>query len=164
MAEVRLIIHDIRSTYNAGSLLRTADCLGVAHTYITGYTPYPAVPGDERLPHEIDKTMRQLHKTALGAEKNDSISRSESITSLLDQLKSEGFRLVALEQAGNSIELESYKPPAKVALLLGREVEGIDPELLDRADDIIEIAMKGRKESLNVVQAAAIALYGLVSD
>jgi 23S rRNA (guanosine2251-2'-O)-methyltransferase len=157
-----VIAHDIRSTHNVGSLLRTAEGLGVEHLYFTGYTPYPALAqGETRLPHIANKLTAQIHKTALDAETLVPWSHEDSVEELMAQLRTDGFTLVALEQAEHSIALPHYQPPEKVALLLGREVEGIDPALLTHCDTLLEIPMLGQKESFNVVQAAAMALYQL---
>jgi 23S rRNA (guanosine2251-2'-O)-methyltransferase len=78
---------------------------------------------------------------------------------LLKQLKADGFAVAALEQSATSQQLQKYTPPQKVALVLGREVEGIDESLLAACDTTLEIPMFGKKESFNVVQAAAMALY-----
>ena len=157
-----LIVHDVRSTHNVGSLLRTADGLGVSHVYFTGYTPYPPLPGqDERLPHIAQKLGRQIKKTALGAEQTVPWSQTNDVVALLKQLRTDGFRLSALEQDERSVPLPDYSPNDKIALLIGREVEGIDSELLRQVDDILEIPMLGHKESFNVAQATAIALYHL---
>jgi len=162
MRDIVLIAHDVRSTHNVGSLLRTAEGLGVSHVYFTGYTPYPPLSAnDERLPHIAQKLGKQIQKTALGAEATVPWSSQNDISVLLEQLRTDGFRLVALEQDKRSVLLPEYSPPAKIALLIGREVEGIDPDLLALADDILEIPMFGSKESFNVVQAAAITLYHL---
>lgn len=160
--EIVVIAHDIRSTHNVGSLLRTCEGLGVSHIYFTGYTPYPLQEnGETRLPHIAAKLAGQIHKTALGAEMLVHWSHETDVLSLLSELKLQGFQLVALEQTKDSIPLPSYHPSDKVALLLGREVEGIDPELLGRCDLAVEIPMSGQKESFNVVQAAAMALYAI---
>lgn len=156
-----VIAHDIRSTHNVGSLLRTCEGLGVTKLYFTGYTPYPAGPGDDRLPHQAAKLTRQIHKTALGAETLVPWTHHINVVACIQQLKADGYRVVALEQAASSIALPGYNPTDKVALLLGREVEGIEAELLELCDDIVEIPMFGRKESYNVVQAAAMTLYQL---
>lgn len=161
MKEVVLIVHDIRSTHNVGSLLRTAECLGVSRVVFTGYSPYPKHSGDERLPHIADKLTRDIHKTALGAEDLAPWTHEDDITSVISGLRDEGYRIVALEQDSTSVTLADYQPVGKTALLIGREVEGVDPELLKRCDDIVEIPLFGQKESLNVVQATAIALYHL---
>jgi tRNA G18 (ribose-2'-O)-methylase SpoU len=160
---LRLIVHDIRSCHNVGSLLRTADAMGVEHCYFTGFTPYPARDGDSRLPHISQKIDRQIHKTALGAEHSVEWSHVESIVDVLAKLKQAGFAILALEQAESSVPLQNFLFPEKTALLLGREVEGIEAALLQKADAIVEIPMRGKKESLNVVQAAAIAMYACQS-
>jgi 23S rRNA (guanosine2251-2'-O)-methyltransferase len=159
MRSIVVIAHDIRSTHNVGSLLRTSDGLGVSHVYFSGYTPYPLTNPDDRLPHIAQKLTAQIHKTALGAEEMLAWSHTSDITALLQQLRDAGYAITALEQSATSIPLPSYNPPQKIALLLGREVEGIEPKLLATCDDILEIPMDGRKESFNVVQAAAMALY-----
>jgi tRNA G18 (ribose-2'-O)-methylase SpoU len=157
--ELRLIIHDIRSCHNVGSLLRTADAMGVSLCYMTGYTPYPSMNGDPRLPHISRKIDARIHKTALGAEKSVNWQQAEAVEPVIASLRKEGFRIVALEQSAGSTALQDYSFQKKTVLLLGREVEGIDAEILKLADDTVEIPMLGEKESLNVVQAAAMALY-----
>jgi 23S rRNA (guanosine2251-2'-O)-methyltransferase len=159
MPEIVVIAHDIRSTHNVGSLLRTCEGLGVARLYFTGYTPYPRAADDSRLPHIAEKLTRQIHKTALDAETLVPWSHETDIVAVLERLRADGYTVAALEQAPGSIRLPEYTPPPKIALLLGREVEGIEPELLAQCDTCLEIPMSGKKESFNVVQAAAMALY-----
>lgn len=159
MRNIVFIAHNLRSTHNVGSLLRTADGLGVSEVFLTGYTPYPVKADDPRLPHLAQKIDHQIAKTALGAEKSQAWQYQADITHLLQDLKSKGFSVVALEQAPGAIRLPEFEPPDKVAIILGREVEGIEPEVLTVADQVIEIPMLGHKESFNVVQAAAMALY-----
>lgn len=154
-----VIAHNLRSILNVGSILRTSDGMGVSKVYCTGYTPYPSQPNDTRMPHVHQKITRQLHKTALGAEQSLDISHSHSLPPVLQQLKQAGYEIIAIEQANNSIELTKYAAPEKVALIVGREVEGIEDEVLQLADKIIELPMLGKKESYNVSIAAAIALY-----
>ncbi len=156
-----LIAHDIRSCHNVGSLLRTADGLGVSKVYLTGYTPYPAIKNDKRLPHIAAKNNRLITKTSLGAEKSVKWEYRRNLPGVIEELRSSSFRIAALEQAPNSINLLDYKPTANVALIIGSEVDGIDAAILSLADEIIEIPMLGEKESLNVSVAAAIALYHL---
>lgn len=126
---------------------------------LTGYTPYPKIDGDTRLPHIANKLHDQIHKTALGAEEMVPFEYQELPN--LDVLKNEGYRIVGLEQDDRSVMLPEYKTPNKVALLLGEEVEGLTQELLDYCDDLIEIPMHGQKESFNVSVATGIALYKL---
>lgn len=161
MKEIVLLVHDIRSCHNVGSLLRTAEGLGISKVYFTGYSPYPTFPDDNRLPHIHQKLTKQISKTALGAESTQLWEHKESITDLLKNLKQDGYRIIALEQTANSLSLPDYHIENKVALLIGREVEGIDSNLLNLMDDTLEIPMFGDKESFNVVQAAAMALYQL---
>lgn len=159
MRQIICIAHDIRSTHNIGSLFRTCEGLGIDRLIISGYSPYPKAEIDLRLPHEIIRQEKQIDKTALGSTTMQPWEHSENITKTLHQLKREGYQIVALEQTSNSIKLPEYNPPQKLALLLGREVEGVEPGLLDLCDQTIEIPMFGQKESFNVIQAAAIALY-----
>jgi 23S rRNA (guanosine2251-2'-O)-methyltransferase len=161
MRDIVIIAHDIRSTHNVGSLFRTAEGIGVSRLYLTGYTPYPYHEGDERLTHIAERLGRQIHKTALGAEETQAWEHVADATLVVTQLRRQGYSVVALEQTPGSMALHTYAPPEKIALLLGREVEGIDPELLEECDLALEIPMAGSKESFNVVQAAAMALFHL---
>jgi 23S rRNA (guanosine2251-2'-O)-methyltransferase len=154
-----LIAHNLRSCHNVGSLLRTAEGLGIYKVYLTGYTPYPMTDNDTRLPHESAKLHKQIQKTALGAEKTQTWEHTADVLKLIEDLKREGFRTAALEQAPQSKLLPEYRAEGKTALVLGREVEGVEPEVLAACEDVLEIPMVGKKESFNVVQAAAMALY-----
>lgn len=157
MPEIVVLAHNIRSTFNIGSIFRSSDGFGVKEIILSGYSPYPTHPGDSRLPHLRDKITTQIHKTALGAETTVPFRVMEHPP--LMELKRQGYRLVALEQSPDSIPLQTYDAPEKIALLLGEEVDGIAPELLKHCDDIVEIPMYGQKESFNVGIAASIALY-----
>lgn len=157
--DIILIVHNLRSSHNIGSLLRTADGLGVSKVYLSGYSPYPEAPNDTRLPHISRKLTAQIHKTALGAEHSTSWEHRENIKQLIQKLKGRRFAICALEQTDKSITLANYHPPKKIALIVGREVEGLEPEVINQADTTLEIQMLGHKESFNVVQAAAMALY-----
>lgn len=161
MKDIIVIAHNIRSTHNVGSIFRTCEGFGIRKLILTGYTPYPAVPGDTRLPHIAEKLTGQIHKTALDAETLVPFEYRE--TPDLALLKAAGYRIVALEQAPNSTTLTEYSPGEKVALLLGEEVHGIEQSLLSECDDIVEIPMYGKKESFNVSVATGIALYALTA-
>ena len=154
-----LIAHDIRSTHNVGCLLRTAECFGVERVYLTGYTPYPSLPNDQRLPHIHQKLSAQIHKTALGAEQLVAWDYAEDAVAVIATLKKADYSVCALEQTPGSHDISSWMPPDKIAILLGREVEGIADSFLELCDYALEVRQFGQKESLNVVQAAAIALY-----
>lgn len=159
MREITVIAHNIRSTHNVGAIFRSSEGFGVSKIILSGYTPYPLIPGDARLPHISRKLTEQIHKTALGAELIVPFAYQESPD--FSMLRNDGFTIVGLEQDARSIMLPEYKAPEKIALLLGEEVEGIDKELRDRCDELVEIPMRGKKESFNVSVAAGIALYAL---
>lgn len=160
MREIILIAHNMRSCHNVGSLLRTAEGLGAAKVYLTGYTPFPLGQAhDARLPHISAKLAKQIHKTALDAENQVEWEHSEDVESVFARLRSDGFVIMAIEQTGTSIPLPEFKASERIAILMGREVEGVEPEVLAQCDGALEIPMFGQKESFNVVQAAAMALY-----
>lgn len=161
MRDIALIAHDIRSTHNVGSLIRTAECLGIKTIYLTGYSPYPVIPQDPRLPHLAKKIDAQITKISLGAEKHMTIIAGTSVTDSVKELKNEDYKVIGLEQTEKSVDLKDYHPTDKIALIVGNERYGIDSDTLKLCDITIEIPMLGHKESLNVVQATAIALYSL---
>ena len=155
-----VIAHNLRSAHNVGSLLRTAEGIGVTDVVLCGYTPYPPLLQDDpRLPHEREKMLKLIHKTALNAENTQSWRHETDITIVLADLKRNGFTIAALEQTDSSVPLPEYRSPEKLAIVLGREVEGVEPEVLGLCDVALEIPMAGEKESFNVIQAAAMALY-----
>lgn len=139
--------------------MRTSDGFGVSKVIFSGYTPYPTLENDTRLPYFADKLTRQIHKTALGAETMVPFEYHE--TPPLTELKAKGYAIVGLEQDKRSIMLPNYVVPDKIALLLGNEIDGIYPEYRDQCDTLIEIPMRGSKESFNVSVATGIALYHL---
>jgi 23S rRNA (guanosine2251-2'-O)-methyltransferase len=157
--QIVLIAHNLRSCHNVGSLLRTAEGLGVEAVYLTGYTPYPLSKHDTRLPHMAQKIDKQISKTALGAEKFVKWHHNTSVEEVVRQLRAEDYTVVALEQTPASRSLPSFTASGKIAIVLGREVEGMEPEVLALCNLSLEIPMFGKKESFNVVQAAAMALY-----
>ena len=158
MKVLTVIFYNIRSTYNVGAILRTCDCLGINEAIFTGYTPFM----DKGLPYEQEKLRKQIHKTALGAEEMVKWRRSEDILETLEELKADGFKVCALEQGENSLNLaETQEYPEKIALILGEEVHGIPQEILSHCDQLLEIPMCGQKESFNVSVATGIALWEL---
>jgi len=159
MPEIIVIAHNIRSTHNVGSIFRTAEGFGVQKILLTGYTAYPRIENDPRLPHISEKLTAQIHKTALDAETLVPFEYRENPP--LDELKQQGYTLIGLEQSERSIMLADYTSPTKIALLIGEEVHGIEQSLLDQCQDVIEIPMVGQKESFNVSVATGIALYAL---
>jgi tRNA G18 (ribose-2'-O)-methylase SpoU len=117
---------------------------------------------DARLPHHAQKTAKQINKTALGAESSIDWSRLadlDQLNELIIELKQNNYVVAGLEQNTNSIFINEFAPPQKLAIILGSEVDGIQPELIAKCDVLIEIPMKGKKESFNVVEAASMALF-----
>lgn len=160
MPKISLLLHNIRSTHNVGSIFRTAEGFGVEKIILTGYTPFPAYAGDPRLPHLAQKITKQIEKTALGASSSVPFEYHDNLLTWLD---SNTLPLVALEQDPHSHNLADFTPPNEFVLVLGEEVDGIPAELLTRCEAIVEIPMKGAKESFNVSVAAGIALFSLQS-
>ena len=161
MRQIVLIAHNLRSAHNVGSLLRTAEGLGVQKVYLTGYSPYPKQIEDTRLPHIANKVHDRIAKTALGAESTISHHQQDDVFGLIKELRDRGYTITALEQSPKAVNLTDYKPEDKIVLIVGSEVEGIEPEVLETVNEIIQIPMFGKKESFNVAQAAAMALYHL---
>ena len=163
MRQIILIIHNVRSAHNVGSLLRTADGLGIEKVIISGISPYPAATADQRLPHIAAKTGRAIAKTSLGAESYTDWQHTDDLAAALDIYKQKGFEIIALEQTPAAVNIREYNPPNKVVLVVGNEISGIDKHALDLADKHLIIPMLGQKESFNVAVAGAMALYQLRS-
>ena len=155
--QIILIIHNVRSAANVGSMLRTADGSGVKEVWLTGYTPTPAHPEKRYL----TTAEKSLAKTALGAERTVVWRKHKAIGSLLASLRTSGYQIVALEQARHSVALENISEHTSVAVIVGNEVRGIHQSILEQCDVIIELPMYGQKQSLNVAVACGIALYGI---
>ncbi len=161
MRNIIVLAHNIRSTHNVGSLLRTCDGINVKKLYFTGYTPYPATKNDARLPHISAKLTTQIQKTALGAQNLQNWQYKKDTVSIITELKRLGYKICALEQTDNATSLTKFVAPQKVALIIGNEVDGLEDEILNLTDTQLEIPMLGKKESYNVVQATAMALFYL---
>ena len=155
-----LILDNIRSAHNVGALFRTADGAGVEQLYLVGITPQP--PKKALYLSDAEKTLK---KTALGAERSVPWKQVKDLASLTMRLKRLGYTVVALEQAEGSIDYRTWQAPGnrKVALVVGNEVDGVDEKVLKQCDAIIELPMRGKKNSLKVSVAAGIALYHLSS-
>lgn len=143
-----LIAHNIRSLHNVGAFFRTSDAFGVEKIYLTGYTGCPP--------------RKEISKTALGSEHRIPWEHREHLDALLLELKSAGKKIVALEISDRAIPVGALEIPLEqVALIVGSEVDGISPHLLEQCDEIIEIPMIGTKKSLNVSVATGIALFAI---
>jgi 23S rRNA (guanosine2251-2'-O)-methyltransferase len=161
MHRIVLIVHNVRSAGNVGSMFRTADGLGIEKVYLTGYTAFPKLNDDPRPPHVRDRAEQLISKTALGAEKTIAWEHSADVLQLLNSLKRDGWSVVALEQTPKARDLTQYSAPDKTALIVGSEVDGLPADVLAEAGDHIQIPMLGNKESFNVAIAAALAMYHL---
>lgn len=151
-----LILDDIRSAENVGSIFRTSDSIGISYIYILGITPDPI--------DRFGRERKDVAKSALGAEKTISWEHRNDKKELLFELKSKGFSIVCLEQTKDSIDYKSYKVPEKIAVVVGNEVSGVSKDVIDLSDAVLEIPMKGKKESLNVSVATGILLFRLFDN
>ena len=163
-----LVLHNIRSIYNVGAILRTAEGLGVFKVLLSGYTP--KVNDVSLLPHLREKLDKEIHKTALGAEKLLDIYSCDDIFLELGNLKKQGWQIVGLENNINDDRIFLLNNPLlktklsdKMVLILGEEVNGIDYSFYDIIDLFVEIPMRGKKESFNVSVSAGIAMYGIMN-
>lgn len=153
---ISLLLHNVRSAHNVGTILRTADGAGVSEVILAGYTPDP-----------IDRFGRKradVAKAALGAEESVLWRHSEDAVQYCRTRRQEGVQIIVLEQTAQSIPYTTYKPAdadTAVLLVVGNEREGVPQELCDVADVCIEIPMHGMKESLNVAVATGIALFAV---
>ncbi len=147
---MRLIAHNIRSLHNVGAIFRSADAFALERLYLTGYTPTPP--------------RKEIAKVALGGEDRVSWEPREDVLSLIADLKKEGFKVVALENAPGSSDISAFASQAdlaKTALILGSEVEGVPADALAACDAAVEIPLPGKKRSLNVSVATGVALFVL---
>lgn len=149
-----LILPNIRSAINVGAIFRTADAVGIDKIYLVGCTPRPT--------DQFGRIQRDIAKSALGAETWIKWEYKEKLLPLINSLKKEKYEVVALEQDEKSIDYRKYKKPAKLAFILGEEVNGIDKNILKKCDKIVEIPMHGKKESLNVSVACGVALFRIL--
>ena len=164
-ANIHLILHNVRSCYNVGSIFRTADAAGVSKLYLCGYTPNP----DNEIPIRSpsgSNGVSKISKTALGAEKTVPWESCKQTWRLLEKLHKDGIKIIALEQTPKSKNIFEYVPPEghSVAIIAGHERKGLSKKILEYVDEIIEIPMFGKKESLNVSVAIGIALYQLKTE
>lgn len=155
MNEVVLLLHNIRSAHNVGSIFRTADAAGVSRVLLSGYTPLPT--------DRFGRAQNEIAKTALGAERSVPWERVRSPRALITRLRRDGWSVIGVEQDRRSVDYRTYRYPKKAVLVFGNEVRGISPELRGACDALVEIPMRGSKESLNVSVAAGIALFAALS-
>lgn len=145
-----VVLENIRSMQNVGSVFRTADAFLIDSIYLTGYTPQP--------PH------RDIHKTALGATETVAWSYVSTTTEAIQFLKGKGYTIYGIEQVENSVSLQQFsrKDDEPVALIFGNEATGVEESTLALCDGCIEIPQLGMKHSLNISVAAGVVLWELV--
>jgi tRNA G18 (ribose-2'-O)-methylase SpoU len=143
-----IVLDNIRSHHNVGSIFRTADAFKIEKIMLCGYTPLP--------PH------RDIHKTALGATETVNWQHHQQTLSALNELRKQGYTLYAIEQTEKKIFLNNFKPVGnKMAVVFGNEVGGIDQDVIDNCDAVIEIPQYGTKHSLNISVCAGIVMWHL---
>lgn len=151
---IAVLMDNIRSAWNVGSILRSADGFGLFHAYLCGISPTPEVEA--------------VRKTSLGAEDSVPWSYHKDAVKLIRGLKKEGFRILALEDEPKAISLREQGKGDLTSrdsiLILGSEVTGVDPGLLELCDEILYIPMRGEKKSFNVAMAFSIAAYALTDQ
>lgn len=146
-----VILSDVRSAHNVGSVFRTCEGAGVDMLYLAGYTPHPI----DRFGREVG----EIKKTSLGASTMVPWQAADDIEALILKLQSQGVTVVAVEQTPQSISLYEFTEPENVAYIFGNEITGVVPEVVALCDQSIEIPMHGRKESLNVSVTVGIVLF-----
>ena len=152
-----VLLYNIRSGHNVGSIMRTADATGFSQVYLVGYTPSPI--------DRFGRMRSDIAKVALGAEESLPWSQHENLSDLIFEFKKRGVYTLALEQSENSILYDQVKIPeihTECALIVGEETQGIEKEILRDVDVVIEIPMHGLKESLNVSVAFGIGAFEII--
>jgi len=147
---VVVILENVRSAYNVGSVFRTADAFLLESIYLCGYTAFP--------PH------KEIRKTALGAEETVAWKHFKEIQEAIKELRNKGYRIFAVEQAVESIKLHEFKNVGKTAVIFGNEVSGVDQSTIALTDGCIEIPQLGMKHSLNIAVAAGVVLWDMVKN
>lgn len=144
---VTLVMDNVRSEMNVGSIFRTADAFLIERIFLCGITPQPPKP--------------EIHKTALGAE--DAVSWQYCATALeaVELLRNQGYVIVSIEQVNDSVSLEKFvvNHGQKIAIIFGNEVKGVSQEVVDASDISVELPQEGTKHSLNISCCAAIVMW-----
>ncbi|MBI5457594.1 RNA methyltransferase [Candidatus Kaiserbacteria bacterium] len=171
--DIAVLLHNVRSAHNVGSIFRTCDASGVSRIYLSGYTPTPT--------DRFDRARKDIAKTALGAEKFVPWEYHKSPAALIKKLsagggpssggKKEGWSIIGVEQSPLAIDYRKFsagggsssggKKKRKIVFIFGNEVDGIPQNILKMCDAVVEIPMHGKKESLNVSVAAGVILFSV---
>ncbi len=149
-----LILHNIRSVLNTGALFRTADAIGINKIYLTGYTPTPL--------DRFGRVRYDFKKASVGAYEFVDWEYKKTITQTLKKLKKQNYKIFAIEQDKNSIDYKKAKLAKKNVFILGNEIRGLSKNILEKSDNILELKMRGKKESLNVATTGGIVLFRLL--
>lgn len=152
---IAVLLHNVRSTHNVGSIFRTADGAGAQKIYLSGYTPAPT--------DRFGRVRKDIAKTALGAEKMVPWEYRFSPAKIIAELKSGGWKIVGVEQDERAVDYRRFQIKRPTLFIFGNEVKGIAPALRNQCDTLVEIPMHGKKESLNVSVAAGIILFTVSS-
>ena len=161
MKSTVVVLNDLRSLYNVGAICRSAEGLGVDQLLCCGSTPYLVSSQDSRPPYVRDRARKEIHKTALGAEESLPPTHAADLNEVIANFRQKQYGIYAIEQATTSQPINQVQFAEKSLLILGSETSGLTDDILELVDQIVEIPMPGKKESLNVASAAAIAIYQL---
>jgi 23S rRNA (guanosine2251-2'-O)-methyltransferase len=151
--EIAVLLHNVRSAHNVGSIFRTADAAGVSRMFLSGYTPTPT--------DRFGRAQKEIAKTALGAEKFLPWEYQKSPAAIIAWLRKTGWRIVGVEQDPRAVPYMELRARDKTLYIFGNEVKGVPKTLLKKCDSIVEIPMRGKKESLNVSVAAGVILFSV---
>lgn len=149
--QIVIVLHNIRSAHNVGAIFRTADAAGVSKVYLSGYTPTPI--------DKFKRPQKEIAKTALGAEQFLPWEYAKTPTAILKKLTREGFQVIGVEQDERAQNYKEFKVTQPTVFLFGNEVRGLSAALRKTCRELLEIPMRGKKESLNVATTAGIILF-----
>ena len=154
MQEVAVLLHNVRSAHNVGSIFRTADAAGVSKVFLSGYTPAPV--------DRFGYARKDISKVALGAEKFVPWEQERDPHRVVAKMRGQGWLIVGVEQDRRAVDHGKFRSKKPTLFIFGNEVRGISAALRRKCDKIVEIKMLGKKESLNVAVAAGIVLFSQV--
>lgn len=146
-----VILHNIRSAHNVGAIFRTSEGAGVEKIFLTGYTPRPI--------DRFGRIVPEIQKTSLGANELVAWDAADDVHDVIRRLQAEGIQVVAVELDEAAESIYSFTPSKNVAYVFGNEVTGVTSDVIDAADAVLMIPMRGKKESLNVATTAGVVLF-----
>ena len=153
--EILLILDNIRSAENVGSIFRTADAAGIDKIFLVGISPAPI--------DRFNRPVGKIAKSALGAEKTMCWEKRDDIKALIKELQDSKVKVIAVEQTKQAKDYKGLVPDSSAVFIFGNEVEGISGDVLSLCDEVVEIPMEGNKESLNVSVAVGVLLYRVLN-